>query len=73
MADKHHVAKDVAKGTAEEAEALHGQFQKLTESVKKCSSKGAEAVARVVETHPLKSVGISAGCGLLIGFLLAKK
>ena len=54
-------------------ENFNEKLAKLSIELKKYGVKGCEEASKVVEEHPLKSVGVALACGLFIGFLMGRK
>ena len=52
---------------------MSDQVNRLGTEIKKCSVKGVESTAATVSEHPLKSVGIAAACGFILGYLIGRK
>ncbi len=70
---EHEQVKALKKHISELTESFNERIGKLTVELKKYGVKGCEEASKVVEEHPLKSVGAALACGLIIGFLLGKK
>jgi len=54
------------------ARARHS-LQSSEEAMNKCCKAGIEATEHYVQTHPLQSLGLCAGIGLLLGLLIARR
>jgi len=52
---------------------MSDQMSRLGTEIKKYSAKGVESTAETVSEHPLKSVGIAAACGFVLGYLIGRK
>ena len=55
------------------SESFNTQIGKIGQQLKKYSAQGMEKAAHTIEAHPLKSVGITLACGLILGFLMGKR
>lgn len=64
---------DLKQQISDFSNKIGGHMSSLGSHAKHYSSQGVEKTSATVSEHPLKSVGIAAACGFLIGYLFAKK
>jgi ElaB/YqjD/DUF883 family membrane-anchored ribosome-binding protein len=68
---------DQAEGLREQIQgSLERARKSLTaneESMRQCCKAGVQATEHYVQEHPLQSLGLCAGLGLLLGLLLARR
>jgi len=76
IADKAHNAKNEISDLKQEFSRLGDQFQSglkaLSEKIKQGTATSQEATRTAVQNHPLTALGVAAGLGLLLGYVLKK-
>lgn len=71
--EKMEETKDDVKQSAEQAYSeLSDSVKEVQNSLAKKAKEGANVVCKYVSDNPFKAVGISAGLGFLIGYLIKK-
>lgn len=50
-----------------------GSLQASEESMRQCGKAGLQATEHYVQEHPLRSLGMCAGIGFVLGLLLARR
>jgi len=67
---------DLSEKTQEARQKLREAMESAKESLKRAEVKLAEKAKQtdeLVRTHPYQSIGIAAGVGVLLGFLIGRK